>query len=121
MNQLCVEDCASRRDCSKFEPRKDLELEDMPRFPLKEMSWMTREERLAAVTIYLAKVVDHLQGNEYEYTTAIRRPHSNGPTSGRIPPALQEQDLLPDPATEHTVYQAGPERQDQTVGSDQVA
>ena len=36
----------------------------MPRFP--KTDGMTREEKFTSVTIYLAKVVDHLQGNEDE-------------------------------------------------------
>ena len=64
MNEICVEDCAIKRDCSAFEPKPNLKLEDMPRFPLKESATMTKEEKFTSVTIYLAKVVDHLQGNE---------------------------------------------------------
>ena len=36
----------------------------MPRFPINDSAHMTKEERFTSVTIYLAKVVDHLQGNE---------------------------------------------------------
>ena len=36
----------------------------MPRFP--ETNGMTREEKFTSVTIYLSKVIDHLQGNEAE-------------------------------------------------------
>ena len=64
MNDICVEDCAIKRDCSAFEPRPNLNLSNMPPFPLKESSTMTKEEKFTSVTIYLAKVVDHLQGNE---------------------------------------------------------
>ena len=38
----------------------------MPRFPLQQSADMTKEEKFTAVTIYLSKVVDHLQGNEDE-------------------------------------------------------
>ena len=64
MNEICVESCAIKRDCSYFEEKPNLKLSDMPRFPLKESSGMTKEERFIAVTIYLSKMVDHLQGNE---------------------------------------------------------
>jgi len=66
MNEICVEDCAVKRDCSAFEPKPNLELEDMPRFPLNESGNMTKEEKFTSVTIYLAKVVDHLKGTEDE-------------------------------------------------------
>jgi len=64
MNEVCVENCAVKRDCSGFDPKPNLNLSDMPRFPKTE--GMTREEKFTSVTIYLSKVVDHLQGNENE-------------------------------------------------------
>jgi hypothetical protein len=64
MNEICIEDCAVKRDCSAFEPKPDLNLSNMPPFPLKESATMTKEERFTSVTIYLAKMVDHLQGRE---------------------------------------------------------
>jgi len=66
MNEICVEDCAIKRDCSAFEEKPNLKLSDMPRFPLQQSADMTKEEKFTAVTIYLSKVVDHLQGNEDE-------------------------------------------------------
>ena len=64
MNEICIENCAVNRNCSAFEPRSDLNLSNMPPFPLKESATMTKEEKFTSVTIYLAKVVDHLQGRE---------------------------------------------------------
>jgi len=64
MNEVCVEHCAIKRDCSAFEPVPNLKLSDMPRFP--QTDEMTKEEKFTSVTIYLAKVVDHLQGVEDE-------------------------------------------------------
>src|SRR5690349_10320720 len=64
MNEICIEDCALKRDCSAFEPKPNLKLSDMPQFPLHETANMTKEERFASVTIYLAKIVDHLNGTE---------------------------------------------------------
>ena len=66
MNEVCVENCAIKRDCSAFEPKPDLKLSEMPRFPLKESARMTKEEKFTSVTVYLAKVVDHLKGIEDE-------------------------------------------------------
>ena len=64
MNEVCIEDCAIKRDCSAFEPKPNLKLIDMPSFPLCESAEMTKEEKFTSVTIYLSKVVDHLQGRE---------------------------------------------------------
>jgi hypothetical protein len=64
-NEKCVEECSVRRDCSYFEDKPNLKLSDMPGFPLKESESMTKEEKFTSVTIYLAKVVDHLQGKEH--------------------------------------------------------
>ena len=64
MNEICVESCAIQRDCSAFEPKANLRLSDMPRFPKTE--GMSKEEKFTSVTVYLAKVVDHLQGVEDE-------------------------------------------------------
>ena len=66
MNEVCIENCAIERDCSAFEPKPNLKLVDLPRFPLKESANMTKEERFTAVTIYLSMIVDHLQGNDDE-------------------------------------------------------
>lgn len=66
MNEICIEHCAVKRDCSAFEPKPNLKLSDMPRFHLNDSAEMTKEEKFTSVTVYLAKVVDHLQGNEDE-------------------------------------------------------
>jgi hypothetical protein len=120
MNDLCIEECAIKRDCSHFQPRPDLKLEDMPRFP--KTQGMTREEKFTSVAIYLSKVVDHLQGVPYEHATFVtRRPDSHSEASSRVPSAIEIKDLLPDPAPANTVYQAGSERADSAVGSKEVA
>jgi hypothetical protein len=64
MNQICVESCAIKRDCSSFDPKPNLELIDMPSFPLNKSAEMTKEEKFTVVTVYLAKVVDQLAGRE---------------------------------------------------------
>jgi len=84
MNEVCIERCALRRDCSTFEPKENLKLIDMPKFP--ETSGMSREERFTSVSIYLAKVVDHLQGVEDERNTyVIRGPNPDSSRSSTIP------------------------------------
>jgi hypothetical protein len=61
-NEKCVEECSVNRDCSHFEEKPGMKLGDMPRFP--ETKELTKEEKFTSVTIYLSKVVDHLQGRE---------------------------------------------------------
>jgi hypothetical protein len=65
MNEICIEHCAIARDCSAFEPKPNLKLADMPRFPKTE--GMKKEEKFTSVTIYLSKVVEHLQGVDDEH------------------------------------------------------
>src|SRR5215216_523840 len=62
MSEVCIEHCAIKRDCSGFDPKPNIKLDDMPRFPNTEA--MTRDEKFTSVTIYLSKVVDHLKGIE---------------------------------------------------------
>ena len=52
------------RDCSYFEEKPNLNLSSMPRFP--ETKGMTKEEKFTSVTIYVSKIIDHLQGRESE-------------------------------------------------------
>jgi hypothetical protein len=86
MNELCVEHCSIKRDCSGFEEKPNLKLADMPHFPNTE--GMSREEKFTSVTIYLAKVVDSLQGTEDEYgSVAVHRPQRS--TSSK-PKAIAE-------------------------------
>ena len=62
MNELCIESCAIKRNCSGFDPRPNLSLLDIPGFPSTEN--MSREERFASVVFYLSKVIEYLQGFE---------------------------------------------------------
>ena len=73
MNEVCVENCAIKRDCSAFEEKPNLKLADMPPYPVKESARMTKDEKFTSVTFYLAKVVDHLQGNEDVIQLPTRR------------------------------------------------
>jgi hypothetical protein len=77
-NEKCVEECSINRDCSYFEEKPDLKVGDMPRFPdAKEL--VTPQEKFTAVTVYLSKIVDHLQGKEAENNVySPKRRESNG-------------------------------------------
>ena len=95
MNEVCVENCALKRDTSAFEPTQGLKLIDMPKFP--DPKGMTREERFTAVVVYLAKVTEHLQG-EADHEPAypiIRRQNIYSSASSRIPASVQVKDILP--------------------------
>lgn len=63
MNEVCIEQCAVERDCSGFEEKPNLELIDMPRFPNTDD--MSREEKFTCVAVYLSKVVEHIQGENF--------------------------------------------------------
>jgi hypothetical protein len=118
MNEICIEHCAIKRDCSAFEPAKSLKLIDMPRFP--STTNMTREEKFTSVTIYLAKIVDHLQGEPDEYIP-VRRPYTHSSSSRRLSPVVQVKDLLPDLAKAIPTLATGEEREDKRVGSEELA
>jgi len=75
MGEVCIEHCAIKRDCSAFEPKPNLRLSDMPRFP--ETRNMTKEEKFTSVTVYLAAVVDELKGVQQNEPLRIRRPNLN--------------------------------------------
>ena len=64
MNEMCVEHCAIKRDCSYFEPPRDLKLYQLPPFP--KTTEMTRAEKFTVVALYLERIVSHLQTSEDE-------------------------------------------------------
>ncbi len=84
---------------------------------------MTEEEKLASVTVYLAKVVDHLQGVDDEHTIdPIRRRQSlHGARSRRLSEDLQVQDLLSGVQEANSSLEVRPQCEDQTIGSDGLA
>src|SRR5687767_1139319 len=94
MNEACIEQCAAKRDCSAFEPKPNLKLEEMPRFPREQLSSMTREEKFTTVTIYLSKIIDHLQGVDDEYPIPIRRGDLYRSGNRTLPQDIKIQDLL---------------------------
>lgn len=99
MNEVCVEDCAIKRDAEWFEV-KEIALEDMPRFPLKDFTNgdMTPKERQVCAGVYLAKVVDKMQGvTDGQNVNRVR--------SRRIPTALKVSGVLYDSTQGNTVHQ----------------
>jgi hypothetical protein len=72
-NDLCVEDCALFRDARHFDP-KDLDIEDMPRFPRDEFEHeMGNEERKKIMAIYMERMVDQAKGIRHEPKMTPRR------------------------------------------------
>jgi len=92
MNQKCIEDCAAKRDCSGFELMSDINLMDLPRFPINEIGKMTREEKLTVIAVYIAKTTDHLQGVSDE--PVIRRPHHDHSRSVQVSQDQQSEAIL---------------------------
>ena len=120
MNEVCVENCAIKRNCSAFEPKPNLKIEDMPRFPKTE--GMTREEKFTSVTIYLAKVVDHLQGVENEPIYApIRRPNTHRSASVGLPTNIQVENILSNFQESDASPTDQPQREDSGVRPEEVA
>ncbi len=122
MNELCIEHCAITRDCSAFDPKPNLKLGDLPRFPLETSANMTREEKFTSVTVYLSKVVDHLQGNESnEYIHPLRRPvlHRSGGSS--LPQNVKVEDLLSGIQEKNSPPEDGKEHSDSGIRSSEVA
>ncbi len=114
MNELCVEHCAIKRDCSGFEPKLNLKLVDMPHFPMTE--GMTKEEKFTSLMIYLTKVVDHLQGVEDDHNTfVIRRPSIDRFGSSALPENVKVEDLLSGLTKADTPFEVGEKREDSGI------
>jgi hypothetical protein len=72
MNEVCIEECSPKRDCSFFEIRPDLSLPDMPAYP--DTSGMTWKERFVVEEAYLKKTIDFIQGRKreiYDYSPSF--------------------------------------------------
>jgi hypothetical protein len=114
MNQICIEQCAPNRDTSGFELKKGISLDDMPRFPIEGISKLTAQERLIVVSVYLAKVVDCLQGvkDEPEF---IRRPHFDRTAGSQVSSDFKEQGILHGLQETNPNHPAGTQHQDQEI------
>lgn len=96
MNEICIEVCALKRDCSGFEPKPNLRLDDLPRFPLQESLKMTKEEKFTSVAVYLSAVVDELKGVPIDEPIRIRRPRPDRARCVDVLENIDVKDLLPD-------------------------
>jgi hypothetical protein len=62
INEVCIESCSIRRDCSGFEMKKGLRLEEMSHYPLGEfIGEMTPKERTIAIGVYVFAIVENLK------------------------------------------------------------
>ena len=119
MNEICIESCAVKRDCSGFELKPGINLIDMPRFPIYEIASMTKEEKFISVAVYVAKTVDHLKGVQDESKSSpLRRPNHDSSTGSEVSSNLKVEDLLPDLAAGIASLEIGEERPSKTVGLD---
>lgn len=122
MNEICVEHCAITKDMSGFDPKPDVSLLDLSRFPLNDVDDMTKEEKFKVVAIYLSKIVDYLQGNKNEDTTiTFRRPHIDRSRSSTLSETLQIEGLLPRHNGSNSSLEIGTECKNQELRPSEVA
>ena len=121
MTDLCLENCALERKGRWFELRKDLSIQDMPRFPIDEfVNDMTADERKIILGSYTAKLVEQAQGVIYE-SRFVQRPRLHNPTSSEVSSSIPIQSVLHGVQEAITSDSPREEHQDQTIGSNQVA
>jgi hypothetical protein len=119
MSEVCIEECAIKRDCSGFDAKPNLKITDMPRFPKTE--GMSKEERFTSVTIYLSKVVDHIQGVEHGETfIQFPRPYPYRAGSRKVSENLEVKDLLPGVQAGNPSSKNRSQRQDPPDGSSEM-
>jgi hypothetical protein len=120
-HDICMEGCALKRDASRFSPKEEFALTDLPPFPLKEWQEdLTQQERQAVAGVYLAKMVDHIQGRVPDVWTRNTRPDPDGSRDCRISPNVQVESLRNDPEEGDSPSEDRPEREDQAGGSVEV-
>jgi hypothetical protein len=118
MSEKCVEHCAIKRDCSYFESRRNIKLINLPPFP--KTTEMTRAEKFTLVTLYLEKIVDHLQGVNDEYIT-VRRPDTYSSPSSQLSPIVEVKDILPDLTQAISTSEAGQECESKGIRPEELA
>lgn len=119
MGEKCLTECAIKRDCSSFQVKQGLKLADMTHMP--DSSKLTREEKFTVVYVYLAKIVDNLQGADDDNTYPIRRSYSNHSPSSQIPSAIPTQSVLSGIQEAITPPETRQEYSSTTVRSSEVA
>jgi hypothetical protein len=111
MNEVCIEGCAPKRDCSSFELRPDLELPTMPQYP--ETDGLTWKERFVIEEAYLKKTIDFIQGRKaYVYGNSPKLPRRSLPDHPRDYANSEDEKVesLPDSANRDETLQGQEER-----------
>lgn len=122
MSEICIESCAITKDMSGFDPRPNISLLDMPRFPIKDAGKMTKEERFTIVAIYLSKIVDYLQGVENEYKDLNSGRHNlDSRRSRTLFKDFKVEDILSGVHESHPSPETGTQCEDQAVRPTEVA
>lgn len=94
MNEQCIERCAPKRDASEFQVKDGIGLADLPRFPLRQWQQeMISGERQVIAGVYLAKVVDQLQGRQEDVWTRSARPDPDRYRGRRVHETFQAEGL----------------------------
>ena len=110
MNQICLEKCHLDRKCSAFEIRKDLNLIDLPSFPVEDFIHnMSPDERKVILAVYMTLLIDDKKGVIHHGPPIIRRPNHHEPVihsegSKPLPPIEQIIALLDDKAEGDTPH-----------------
>lgn len=82
LSDKCLEGCAIRRDGSWFDPRQDVAIADLPRFPLRAfVEDMGPKERTLAIGLYTALIADQAQGRP---AAVVRRKRGTASSWGRL-------------------------------------
>jgi len=88
----------------------------MPRFPIDNISEMTKEEKFTSVAVYVAKTVDHLKGVQDDpELTPVRRPNYDSSSSSNIPANLEVEDLLSGVQETNSPHPPGAERESKEI------
>lgn len=122
MNQACMENCAIKRNTSAFILKDDVTLSTLPPFP--QRAWqneMNPAERQMIAGVYMAKVVDHLQGRENNVWTRATRPYINNSRNGRVSKTLQKQSIRDGTEGRDTDNQDREKCQDSDNGLEEMA
>lgn len=122
MNDVCVEVCVPRRDTCWFELKRDYTLEELPPFSFE--TWqndLTARERQTYIGLYMAKVVDRLQGREKNVWTRFDRAAVDRQRDGRTAQAIQIESLRDGQEKGNSAHPAGEKHTLPSNGSEPMA
>ncbi|KKQ63512.1 MAG: hypothetical protein US85_C0016G0008 [Candidatus Shapirobacteria bacterium GW2011_GWF1_38_23] len=94
MNEVCLENCAIKKNYHDFEPDMTRPLEKLPTLTLTEYMELTGPMKGKWLFIQQTKLIEFLKGEDNGHLSPPR-PYSNHTRSRRVPSYFKEQDLLP--------------------------